>query len=356
MKQNQPKQFSAGKPRNIRERFLKGLGANTMGLGLHLVSRLVFAPMFLKAWGMDIYGEWLILSSVVAYLSLTDLGGQLYIVNRLTQAYAKNECEEFCRILHTGLALFLILPLVIYLLFISVVVSVQAETYLHISESSHDVVSWVMAILGFQFLFSLPQGLLLGVYRATGMLPRGVMLFNINLGLQILFVIVGLQYGGGMVLVSILQLIPILLVVFYAAHELNRRFPQFGLLTFRNVSLTEGLSFIKPSMHFLLIQLSQAIAIQGPVLAVGAALGSIQVVVFSTLRTMGNLISQLLGLIARSVWPEMTTLDAGQDMEKLTRLFRVILRLTMVGAAVAVTFLHFFGEMVYHLWLRQAVV
>lgn len=339
-----------------RKHFLKGLGANTIGLVLLMVSRLIFAPIFLKAWGVDLYGEWLILSSVVAYLSLTDLGGQLYIVNRLTQAYAKNEYGEFRRVLHTGLALFLTLPLVVYLLFIGVVVSVHPETYLQISVSSHDVVTWVLAILGFQFLFSLPQGLLLGVYRATGMLPRGVMLANLALSMQIFFVFVGLKYGGDMVLISLLQIAPIILVAFYAVHELNRRFPQFALLSFREFSLTEGLSLIKPSMHFLLIQVSQTISIQGPVLIIGVALGSVQVVVFSTMRTIANLISQLLGLVARTAWPDMTSLDAQQDMEKLKRLFRIILRLSMVGAVVPITLLHFFGEHIYQLWLGQTVI
>ena len=73
------------------KRLIQGIGANFLGQVINVASRVLLVPLFLTAWGAQVYGEWLILSSVVAYLSLTDLGGQLYIVNRLTQAYAQKD-------------------------------------------------------------------------------------------------------------------------------------------------------------------------------------------------------------------------------------------------------------------------
>ena len=81
-----------------------------MGQLINIASRIVLVPLFLLAWGADIYGEWLLLSSMVAYLSLTEMGGQSYIVNRMTQAYAGRDDALFRKILHTGLALFLTHP------------------------------------------------------------------------------------------------------------------------------------------------------------------------------------------------------------------------------------------------------
>ena len=102
----------------MRKRLIQGIGANFLAQIINLASRVLLVPLFLTAWGVKVYGEWLLLSSMVAYLSLTDLGGQLYIVNRLTQAYALGDVPQFRKILHTGLALFLILPLAVFLGFL----------------------------------------------------------------------------------------------------------------------------------------------------------------------------------------------------------------------------------------------
>ena len=145
---------------------------------INIASKIVLVPLFLLAWGADIYGEWLLLSSMVAYLSLTEMGAQLYIVNRMTQAYAQRDHDQFCKILHTGLALFLIIPVAVFIIFVTVILFFNPSTVLHINQTSHGMVVLVLAILAFQIVVSLPQSILLRVYFAVEMLPRGVMLIN----------------------------------------------------------------------------------------------------------------------------------------------------------------------------------
>ena len=45
-------------------------------------------------------------------------------------------------------------------------------------------------------------------------------------------------------------------------------------------------------------------------------MGPIQVVLFSTLRTMVNLIRSFLDQLSHAAWPEMTRLDAQEDRDK----------------------------------------
>ena len=213
-------------PGTVRHRFLKGLGANSVGQIINLATRVVLPPLFLKAWGADVYGEWLVLSSFVAYLSLTDMGGQTYIVNRLAQAYAQQDFSLFRRVLHTGLAIFLFLPTAVFFLFTAAVLIVPPESISPILKTDHQVVVWVLAILAFQFVFSLPQGVLLGIYRAVGLLPRGAMLANLIPFLQLALMSAALWLGSGMVLIAGLQMLPYPLVALIAVWELNRRYDR----------------------------------------------------------------------------------------------------------------------------------
>ncbi len=339
----------------IQNRMIKGLAANFLGRVINLCSRILLVPLFLKAWGVDVYGEWLLLSSITAYLSLTDFGGQLYIINRLTQAYAQNDIPLFRKVLHTGMALFLILPFMAFLAFITLVLLIPPESLLQISDTEHTVVILVLAILAFQFVFAMPQGILLGIYRAVGLLPRGVMLNNLILFLQLAFVIGGLFLGGDMIWVACLQILPFLLVSLIAIFDLSERFPRFKIVSLKGFELATGRTFIKPSLHFFSIQIAQTVSIQGTILVVGALFDPVKVVLFSTLRTISNAMRQLLGMVAQSAWPEMTRLDALQHPDKLKILFRVILRSTLAGATIFTFVFHFFGGEIYHFWLGPAV-
>lgn len=339
----------------MRKRLIQGIGANFLGQIISLASRVLLVPLFLTAWGVKVYGEWLLLTSMVAYLSLADLGGQLYIVNRLTQAYALGDLPQFRKTLHTGLALFLILPLAVFLGFLGLMLVFPPGSLLQITITSRQVVFLVLAILAFQFVFSLPQGILLGVYRSVGLLPRGVMLTNIMQLLALILVALGLWLHGGLPAIACLQLLPYLGVGLVAGWDLNRRFPQFRLFSLRDADLSLGLTFIRPSLHFFGIQMSQAFSIQGTVLVVGMLLGSVQVVVFSTMRTIVNLIRSFFELPSHAAWPELTRLDAQGEEEKFFLLFRAIFRATLIAAVIFMAIFHFWGENIYHVWLRKTV-
>ena len=337
------------------KRLIQGIGANFLGQFINLLSRVLLVPLFLTAWGAEIYGEWLLLSSIVAYLSLTDLGGQLYIVNRLTQAYAQEDLGLFRKILHTGLGLFLIIPLVAFAGFVGVIFWFPPGSLLQISVTTPAVVFLVLGVLAFQFIFSMPQGILLGVYRAVGLLPRGVMLANVMQLASVTLVGLGLWLKGGLVAIACLQLLPYLAVALGAAWDLNRRFPEFRMLSLGEADFSLGLSFIKPSLHFFGIQLSQAFSIQGTVLVVGMVLGSVQVVVFSTMRTIINLSRSFFEQISHAAWPELTRLDTQREEEKFFLLFRAVFRSTLVAAVIFMAIFHFWGEAIYHFWLRKTV-
>lgn len=58
----------------IRRRLIKGLSANAFSQVVNIAIQLTSVPIFLHFWGVDLYGKWLIVSSIPAYLSMSDIG------------------------------------------------------------------------------------------------------------------------------------------------------------------------------------------------------------------------------------------------------------------------------------------
>lgn len=342
-------------PGSMRSRFLKGFGANVIGQGLNVASKILLVPLFLQAWGTNVYGEWLVLSSFVAYISLTDLGGQAYIVNRLTQAYSRQDLDLFQRSFHSGMMLFLCLPVMALSFLLFLLGVFPLEQTLGVAKSSHSTVITVVALLGGQFLIALPQGLLLGVYRAIGLLPTSVMFGNLIIFLQLVFTSLGLIAGFKMVIIAILQVLPYVIVSGVVLQDLHKRFPQLSILSLHKAEYRVVKTFVRPSLHFLAIQVSQLFCLQGTILIAGALLGSIQVVLFSSLRTIANSVKQLLGLITHTVWPEFTRLDTEDDKDKLYTTFRFVLRTSLAGACLFFVVFHLWGENIFRLWLGDVL-
>jgi O-antigen/teichoic acid export membrane protein len=334
---------------------MRAVGAHSLGVVISSLARLVYPPLFLNAWGVEIYGEWLLLSSAVLYLLLADFGGQLYIGNRVVMAYAKGDLKEFRRLLHTGMAMVLLLSSAVFALFIVGAALVANWSGVSIVHTPPKAVFAVLTFLAFQVCASLPLGILMAVYRAVGMLPRSAMLNNLSQLLQLLLVAIGLWLGLSMVGIALMYAIPVVAVTVISLRELHALHPEFHILSLRSADRRIALEFMTPSAHFFSIQLSQALTLQSVLLIVGAILGATQVVIFSALRTIVNSIRQALAILMNSVWPDLTRFHARGEEEKLTLLFLVALRATLMMAALFVGTFHYFGEWIFHLWLGGKV-
>ncbi len=333
----------------LRRRLLKGFGAQAVGQAVSLTSRLVLVPFFLRSWGVDVYGQWVVLASFVAYLQLTDLGGQFYIVNLLTQSAARKDFRRFRSILHTGLALFIVLPAAAVVLISFVVSRLQFERWIGIPAGHHAAMTATTVILALQYAIALPAGLLLGVYRSIGMLARGVIFAAATQALQAVLTVAGLLQHASMPLVAVLQLLPWLVVALVVAFDLAAIL-EIPVLSFDNVNRSLAISFLKPSLQFLSIQLSFATLAQGTVLLVSGSLGPFAAVVFTTLRTMTNAIRTAVAMIVNTVWPELTRLEAVGNIANATRAFQVTLRTTLVAATLLATVLHLTAAPLYRHW------
>lgn len=340
---------------NVYRRLVKALGANFFGQIINLIYRLLLPPLFLKSWGPHIYGEWLILTSFVAYLSLTDMGGSTYINNRLTQLYAQKNIKLFKGILHTGILVFLILPLATFIFFVLAIMVLPIESLLNIKYTEHNKVILILAIFSLQFLFSLPLGILFGVYRAVGFLSRSIMSYNMIQFLQLIFTIIALIFKQDILTLAILQILPFLIVSFVVFLDLTKRFPEFNLISLDDRSIKIAKTFIRPSLQFFYIQISQLLTIQGTMMVVGTLLGSISVIIFSTLRTMSNVMKQLLSMVIQNAMPELTRLDASKNYIGLVDLFRILLRTTLVATTIFFIILHFYGETIFQFWIGKDI-
>jgi O-antigen/teichoic acid export membrane protein len=328
-----------------------GLGslAVLMGQGISILGQLLVVPLFLWAWGVQLYGEWLALYAVVAYLSLLDFGMQMYVVNRLNQCYSRKQLYDYTRILHSALSLYLTVAVVAGCLIAIAVFVAPIGQWLNFRLMDHPTAAVVALLLATQLIFAIPQGLITGLYRTFQEFPRGAMLANVQRASMFGLIALTLLVGGSVIHVAAIQLIPLIGVIAFTLYDLRKRHPEVKIGLARS-DWKFAIKLLGPSLLFFLIQISNALIIQGSIIVVSVFTGSVYVVVFTLHRTLTNLIRQIVGSLSNALWPELTTLEAHGDYSRLRIIHRSFVKMSFAVCSFAGIWLHFAGKDIVELW------
>jgi O-antigen/teichoic acid export membrane protein len=338
----------------LRQRVLRAVGAEWLGQILNFGVRLVLVPLFLSSWGAETYGQWLILTAAAAWFGLGDLGAQLYFVNRLTAAWVEGRQEEFQELLSTGLFLFLVSSLLLLICVLLALMWPPLLAWLGLESANPGVAKFVLAIMAARFLIAFPVGLLLGVYRALGAQATSVMYANLMILIQFIGSAIALYAGADMSVLATLEIVPQLFVITLVAIDLRKRLPSnVRLFTIASVKRRILRDAVSPSLHFLGVQLSMALMIQGSVIVIAKSLGPVEVAVFSSMRTVSNVAFRFLTMLSHSVWPEFTRLHGSGEVKKLAYIFELILQSGLFIGIVFLVIIQNLGEPLYHWWLNH---
>ena len=334
-------------------RISRSVGAEALGQSLNIGMRIILIPLFISAWGAEAYGEWLILTAVVAWFSLGDFGGQLYYVNRLTEEWAKKSNTGFQDVFSTGISVFLTSAVVIFSFSVAAIYFLPLEGWLNLKTISPGELNTITLLMVFRLLIALPIGLLQGIYRAIGFQGTSVMYSNMMLLIQFLASIYALLQGASMIWLALIEVAPFLLILPIILWDLKRRLPkEFELSNLSRASYSVFRESISPSIHFLALQLSMGMMIQGVILVIANVLGPIEVAIFSSMRIVANVMSRFMGMIANAAWPEVTKLAAAHSNLRLFQLFKIVQMLTLYFGACYLFLITNYGKELFEWWLR----
>src|SRR5690606_32932144 len=133
-----------------------------------VIVQLVGVPVLLHAWGAQLYGEWLILFAIPAYLAMTDLGFSQSAGNDMTARVARGDRVG-------ALAVFQSLTALVYpIAAIGLVLSAVLLSYLPLAERLHfqamdaGASRWVLWLLAAHVFVLLPNGVNQAGFRAAG--------------------------------------------------------------------------------------------------------------------------------------------------------------------------------------------
>ena len=329
------------------------MNANIITQIIYFLSKILLPPAFIYSWGVNSYGEWLVIYSIVAYLSIGDCGIQVFIVNKLTLLWAQKNKIRFKRLAIDGAQIILILLTVIFFILLIFIQYNKAYNVINLEYIKNDV-DILLLLISIQLILSILISYIIGVYRGSNNYTGSVNFSNINIAIQLILSLILLYNKVDIIYYCILQII-CLITIFIIEKYLIFQKLNISERNIKLISTRKILPILNPSIKFFGVQISQILSNQGFIIVLAILFEPRLIVEFSTIRTLIFFVPQVFGIFTHPVWYEYTKLAGEKKNNELFRLLKKT-NLFVIGIIVLSVFLLIlFGEYIYNLWIGDKV-
>lgn len=332
------------------------LGVASMGYG-KLVSagiQLALVPVLAATWGLPLYGQWLLLSTIPVFLTASDFGFGSAAGNQLIAQVARSEHDEALTTFQSAQAVILGVSLIMLGAALAVCFLVPGRMLDVAGGMPADETRRVLAVLCLYGLIGLQGGLFMAVMRSVGAFARSTTLeasIQLAEGLAVIAVVL---LGGDPMRAALAYLVVRSLGVL--GHVLlARRHARWLHLGFGRTRRAVMRRLLRPALAAMMLPLAQAGYLQGGSLAVGAAGGAGAVPIFTALRTLSRVGLQLLMTLNLPLLPEFTAEHARGNRGWVAMVTGGMTSLNLGVGLVSGLGLAVLGSFVLDIWTKGAI-
>jgi O-antigen/teichoic acid export membrane protein len=326
---------------STKRRLMLGFIVNWVGKLASTIIQLVQVPVFLHFWSVPLYGEWMIVNSIPAYLSFSNVGFGSVAGNEMTMMVAREDRDSALRVFQSCWWLIALICTATIILLSGGLYYIPAARLLKLSTLGETDTKWIIFYLGVSVLLGQLEQLLQSAYRCVGRYPFGTFIKSLlSLG-AFACMIVAVTLGAGARITALVfagaNIAGTILLCFLVRRDIP--WIRFG---WQYASIDEIRKLARPAIAFMGFPLGNALNLQGTLLAVGYALGPTAVVVFGTARTVSRVALQMVQMVNTTFEPEMSIAFGARNYALTRTLLRRAVQLALfVAVAIVIVMLSF---------------
>jgi O-antigen/teichoic acid export membrane protein len=327
---------------------LAALGTN---IGMFLAAQLLLPPAFIHYYGINRYGEWLVLSATVGYLGTLNFGITFYASNQLTMLRKRGEMAAYGEL--QGSTLAMLLGLVgIGLTLTSSVFFLPLTAMLHLTTMTRMDAVLATFFLGLVAMTNIIAGYYNNLYMVVEETHRGTIWSMLRWSSAALICIPLAMMRVHFSAIAFGQFTVSLIVTLLTVFDLKRRMRHLPL-GLRGANWKTAKAALAPSGMFAMIFAQQFLLFQAPVIMLNWAVGPAVVVLFTICRTVFSSARQLLQVITNAIAPEITFSFAEGNMKKLLNIFHYSEKIVFSVIPIANAGAFLFSPILLTIWLHK---
>lgn len=332
----------------------KNIFSTFFGVVIQLFTQLVLVPFYIICWGNDLYSDWIVLSAITGFFSVTDIGLTTVTVNRFSIEYANGNYKLCYSLLSNSIMLLNVAFLICFILLIPALIywDVRILAGLHAMTRIESTIIVLLFLL--KIFLGMKGAVYNSIYRATSNASKGMMAVNISRMLEGIFMVICLLLKTPVVVTATFFVFPSYLLYIYIKHNTTTKiFPYSFSFKFLDLKLFKEL--LVPSFSYMAFPLCQVINIQGMTLIVNALFGANTVVLFNTTRTLVNFIKSIITNLQNAIWPEFTVAYANKQIERAKNIYHKTFKLSFAISIISAIVLFFSGPYIYDVWTKGQI-
>ncbi|CDS52610.1 polysaccharide biosynthesis protein [Polaromonas sp. CG9_12] len=325
-----------------------------MRIAVTIFSQIIAVPIYLHYWSIETYGAWILVQSIVSFLTIFDIAHHNYLGNEFLKTGRQNR-SEIAAMFSTGML-------------VAFIVSIFTFTIICILALSGTISQWVgisaATAQPFEIALLLTCGTWVLTITFTGLLGRVLNPFGyfpLSAWSGVLFAIIStaasvaaVYFGAGLVATTIATCVAtfichsMLAVILFriarqeklisAKFEMARGFSRFHASLALGVQ--SGLEILRQQgVRFILLPLS----------------GMGQMIAFATMRTGANLALQGVGTITAPLMPELMAFLVNRDQPRTESAFSVIWLMLCVVLVPAVLVVQYLAPTLFPIWTQGKI-
>jgi len=338
-------------------RVLRTLSAHGYGQLVTILSTMFIPSVAVAKWGAEGYGYWVTLSALAQFFLMADLGAATALSNQLCLKSARTE-EEAWLLVRNVLRDFFLKALSAAIIIVAI--SLLVWSYYEHDKATDQAMQLAIVFVSLAMSAALQPliGIYCAVWRFIGKNAAGIFVSNTVRSIELMG-IVGCALMGRWILtaavaVLALRFIAATVAIIHTPRLLLRR--KVARKTNRgkkhNKNANVELVSVKQAGHgFMLISLSQQLALHAPVLLISAILGPTSAAVFAACRTISRLPVQPLTVVLASLNPEFTDLVASRQLAQLAKIVRRVLVAAITISLIVGGGAVFYANVLERVWL-----
>ena len=284
----------------------------------------------------------MILNAVPSYLAFSSIGFGNVAANEMTMLASAGDREGALRVFQSCWWLIAAICAAVGLLLLPIVYFVPLATLLNVHAIDATDAKWIVLYFGLAVLLGQLEQLMAAAYTCVARYSLGLFLKSVITLAAFVATIVPVTLGYGPRTTAL---------VFAIANACGTLI--FGLLMRRNipwihfgwghVRLSEARRLAAPAIAFMGFPIGNALNLQGTLMAVGYALGPVEVAVFASARTVSRVALQMVQMINNTFWPELSIAYGAGNMELVRTMHRRACQIAIIFSAVVALCMMAFG-------------
>ncbi len=330
--------------------------SGSISMGLSFVVSAINYPLYLHFLGYEIYGSWLLLSTILTFARMGLLGIAPAIMKLVAEEYGENNTRAIQEYFMTALCMLIVTGVI--LLTASIVFKWQIVTLMGLEDKNAVIVGDLLSDMVLLSILVLAYQVLNSILAGIGRIDLANYSQTALQALPLIISIPLLLLGKGVISLLLANVFSYLLVLSFNFVRINKiiginllDITSFSWRRFQQMVAFGGTIFAGSMLNMMVIPITKIV--------ITRSIGVEGIPVFDLAYRVGMQVRSIFEVALRALMPEISKLSSVGSQENIAKMKKIIskaYRLLFIGATPLYILLFISADFIFKIWLQKNYV